>query len=74
MKTLLALVLVLACAVLVAGCKSEEAVISDAAPAPAPSKAAEATDPATGEETPLAKSDELSINPNAKATQPGSGL
>ena len=74
MKTQLALVLVLACAVLVAGCKSEEAVTNDAAPAPAPAKAAEATDPGTEGQTPLAKSDELSVNPNAKATQPGSGL
>jgi hypothetical protein len=66
--------LVLACAVLVTGCKSEEAVTNEAAPAPAPSKAVEATDPGTDGQTPLAKSDELSINPNAKATQPGSGL
>jgi len=75
MKTNVALVLVLACVVLAAGCKSEEAVTTGAAPSSAPGKTADATGPATNEQTPMAgKSDELTVNPNAKATKPGSGL
>ncbi len=81
MRPWLALLLLLTCAGLVAGCKSDEAVTNDAAPTAksgAPmagsDKTVEQVDPASGEQTPLAaKGGELSVNPNGTMVQPGSG-
>lgn len=81
MRPWLALLLLLTCAGLLAGCKSDEALTNDAAPTAesgAPiagsDKTVEKVDPPSGEQRPLAAKDgELSINPNRSMAQPGAG-